>query len=208
MTQIKLNDGSKIIICNDFEQIITELKINIRPEFLRLFKPIGDEFLLDDTRKCIREAYIASEDIKTIVLYANKYRIEAQNALLAILEENPKNINFILLAKSKSILLTTIKSRLMVIDKRESVTYICDIDILNLNDKYIFELIDKYSKQDKNTIKEMMYGVWGQLIKSNIKFNISEQDVFYTSIRMLELNTKPIGVLSNFFLTLRKIIQN
>jgi len=53
----------------------------------------------------------------------------------------------------------------------------------------------------------MLYGVWQEIIKNNIKPNTIEQDVFNNSLLLLELNTKPISVLSDFFLTLQSLLK-
>ncbi len=202
-----LADTSQIVICNDFDGIIQELKTQIPAEFLRIIEPKSDEFLLDDAKKAIEEAYIASDKPKTIVLKANKYRLEAQNSLLKILEEQPKNIVFILLAKSKSVFLATIKSRLVAINLKHQEKHFCNIDIFALTHEYVLEQIDIYSKQSKTQIKQMFYGVWQEILKNNIKPNKVEQDVFNNSLLLLELNTKPVNVLSDFFLTLQKLMS-
>jgi len=207
MQALLLADTSKILICNDFDAIIQELKTQIPAEFLRIIEPKSDEFLLDDAKRAVEEAYIASDKPKTIVLKANKYRLEAQNSLLKILEEQPKNIIFILLAKSKSVFLATIKSRLVVVNLKHQEKHFCNIDIFNLTDEYVLEQIDIYSKKSKTEIKQMLYGVWQEIIKNNIKPNTIEQDVFNNSLLLLELNTKPISVLSDFFLTLQALLK-
>ena len=71
-----------------------------------------DEFLLAQATAVIKEAYIATSDKKYIILCAGTFRKEAQNSLLKVLEEPPKNIIFIIVTTAKSALLPTILSRL------------------------------------------------------------------------------------------------
>ena len=198
---------SQIIICNEFDEIIDELKSQISAEFLRIIEPKKDDFLLEDAKRAVEEAYIASDKTKTIVLKASKYRLEAQNSLLKILEEQPPNIVFILLAKSKSAFLATIKSRMHLTNLKQNGRFTCEIDLSNLTDNYILEQIEQYSKKSKTEIKQMFYGVWQEIIKNNIKPNTIEQDMFNNSLLLLELNTKPISVLSDFFLTLQSLLK-
>ncbi|EAI1568307.1 DNA polymerase III subunit delta', partial [Campylobacter jejuni] len=108
---------SKIIISEDFLGIKEEMINNFGIKKLRFFMP-QNEFLLDDARAVEKESYIAETEEKIIVLMADSYRIEAQNFLLKLLEEPPKNIKFLIVVPSKNLLLPTIKSRL-ICEKRK-----------------------------------------------------------------------------------------
>ncbi|WP_252400134.1 DNA polymerase III subunit delta', partial [Campylobacter jejuni] len=108
---------SKIIISEDFLGIKEEMINNFGIKKLRFFMP-QNEFLLDDARAVEKESYIAENEEKIIVLMADSYRIEAQNFLLKLLEEPPKNIKFLIVIPSKNLLLPTIKSRL-ICEKRK-----------------------------------------------------------------------------------------
>jgi DNA polymerase-3 subunit delta' len=72
------------------------------------------EFKVELAKEVIREAYIAEESPKYLILSALSYNIIVQNSLLKLLEEPPRNINFILIVKSKTALLPTIRSRLNI----------------------------------------------------------------------------------------------
>ena len=71
-------------------------------------------FKIEDARDAIYEARISSETQKYIILAASDFTFEAQNALLKVLEEPPKNTKFYLLTKRKNSLLDTALSRLSV----------------------------------------------------------------------------------------------
>ncbi|EKI0786693.1 DNA polymerase III subunit delta', partial [Campylobacter jejuni] len=94
---------SKIIISEDFLGIKEEMINNFGIKKLRFFMP-QNEFLLDDARAVEKESYIAETEEKIIVLMADSYRIEAQNFLLKLLEEPPKNIKFLIVVPSKNLL--------------------------------------------------------------------------------------------------------
>ena len=106
---------SKILISDDFEGIREELIAEFGINTLR-FMP--NEFLLEDARAVEKESYIAESSEKIIVLMAYSFRHEAQNFLLKLLEEPPKNIKFLIVVPSKNLLLPTIKSRL-ICEKRK-----------------------------------------------------------------------------------------
>ena len=90
---------SQIILTNDYES----LKENLINEFgiknLRFFE--NDDFKVEDAKAVISEAYIAENSTKFIVIKAEKFGDEAQNSLLKILEEPPRNMVFFIVASSK-----------------------------------------------------------------------------------------------------------
>ena len=57
-------------------------------------------------RRLFKEAYIAEIKPKILILGAKGYRVEAQNSLLKILEEPPRNIVFVLIAPTKTVFFT------------------------------------------------------------------------------------------------------
>ena len=195
---------SCILIVNDIESTVNEL-INKYPlHSTRIIKnEEKEEFLLVQATQAIKEAYIATSEKKYIFLCGSTFRKEAQNSLLKILEEPPKNVVFIIITNSKSSLLPTIYSRLPYKYLKKSVLKnesILDINKLDLKDIYNF-LKDnqKISKQEAKDIVESI------LIKVNnqrIKLSHKELDFFSKSIKLLELNSRPINVLTTLLLSL------
>ena len=195
---------SCILIVNDIESTVNEL-INKYPlHSTRIIKnEEKDEFQLAQATQAIKEAYISSNETKYIFLCGSTFRKEAQNSLLKILEEPPKNVVFIIITNSKSSLLPTIYSRLPYKYLKKSVLKnesILDINKLDLKDIYNF-LKDnqKISKQEAKDIVESI------LIKVNnqrIKLSHKELDFFSKSIKLLELNSRPINVLTTLLLSM------
>lgn len=134
---------SKIIISEDFLGIKEEMINNFGIKKLRFFMP-QNEFLLDDARAVEKESYIAETEEKIIVLMADSYRIEAQNFLLKLLEEPPKNIKFLIVVPSKNLLLPTIKSRL-ICEKRkvEKEVKKLDLDLKRMDLRMLFDFLQK-----------------------------------------------------------------
>ena len=197
-------DYSSILIVNDIEVTLAELLPNYPIHSTRIIKnEEKEEFLLIQATLAIKEAYIASSEKKYIFLCGSTFRKEAQNSLLKILEEPPKNVVFIIITNSKSSLLPTIYSRLPYKYLKKSVLKnesILDINKLDLKDIYNF-LKDnqKISKQEAKDIVESI------LIKVNnqrIKLSHKELDFFSKSIKLLELNSRPINVLTTRLLSL------
>ncbi len=73
-----------------------------------------EEFQIDDAQALIAQAHVASDVSRYFVAVAGGYNHYAQNALLKLLEEPPRNIHIVLIAPRKSIFLPTIRSRLPI----------------------------------------------------------------------------------------------
>ncbi|MPO20544.1 DNA polymerase III subunit delta', partial [Campylobacter jejuni] len=147
---------SKIIISEDFLGIKEEMINNFGIKKLRFFIP-QNEFLLDDARAVEKESYIAETEEKIIVLMADSYRIEAQNFLLKLLEEPPKNIKFLIVVPSKNLLLPTIKSRL-ICEKRkvEKEVKKLDLDLKRMDLRMLFDFLQKNENLDKNELMDQI----------------------------------------------------
>ncbi len=183
---------SKIVIHNDFESYIEELKSQIELHRLHIF--LKDEFKIEDAKEAIKEAFVASEEEKVIALLASKYNIYAQNALLKILEEPPKNVVFLLVSKVKSTFLPTILSRLPVEKRSKSEQEKIEFEKFDLQKLYD---LAKMPKPSKSQTKAILQGMLEYAIKKKFALNERELDYFAKAMELVELNTNP----SNLFIT-------
>ncbi len=95
--------NSSIFIVNSIEDSLNKFLAVYPTHQTRVIKnEEKDEFQIEQANKTLKEAYIASNETKYLFLCGATFRVEAQNALLKILEEPPKNIVFILLVSSKN----------------------------------------------------------------------------------------------------------
>ena len=108
---------SKIVITSDFEALKEEILGLYGVNSVRFF--FAEDFLLENAKEVAAEAYIAESEPKLLVLGAKNFRVEAQNSLLKIIEEPPKNIFFIIACESKNMLLPTVRSRLVTENRLE-----------------------------------------------------------------------------------------
>lgn len=201
---MKFIDYSSILIVNDIEVTLTELLPNYPIHSTRIIKnEEKEEFLLIQANQAIKEAYIASSEKKYIFLCGSTFRKEAQNSLLKILEEPPKNVVFIIITNSKSSLLPTIYSRLPYkylkksILKNESV-----LDINKLDLKDIYNFLKDNQKISKQEAKDIVESILMKVNNQKIKLSHKELDFFSKSIKLLELNSRPINVLTTLLLSL------
>ena len=197
-------DYSTILIVNDIETTLSDLLPNYPIHSTRIIKnEEKEEFLLIQANQAIKEAYIASSEKKYIFLCGSTFRKEAQNSLLKILEEPPKNVVFIIITNSKSSLLPTIYSRLPYKYLKKSVLKnesILDINKLDLKDIYNF--LKDNQKISKQEAKEIVESILMKVNNQKIKLSHKELDFFSKSIKLLELNSRPINVLTTLLLSL------
>ncbi|WP_206731654.1 DNA polymerase III subunit delta' [Aliarcobacter trophiarum] len=195
---------SSILIVNNVEESLSKILAIYPTHQTRVIKnEEKDEFQIEQANKALKEAYIASNETKYIFLCGATFRVEAQNALLKLLEEPPANIVFILLIASKNSLLPTIYSRLPYINLKKSIEKEdIELNIKKLDLKDIYSFIKNSQKITKNEAINMVETILIKANREKVKFNQKELDVFFKSIKLLELNSKPTTVLSYLLLSI------
>lgn len=196
---------SKIVITSDFEALKEEILGLYGVNSVRFF--FAEDFLLENAKEVAAEAYIAESEPKLLVLGAKNFRVEAQNSLLKIIEEPPKNIFFIIAATSKNMLLPTVRSRLVtenrLIKKQREKT---GLDYKRLELKEICAFIDEKSalerseKLGKNDLKELIAAIALEATAQGVKFSADELEYFFKAVRLAELNTKTHALLTPILL--------
>ena len=196
--------NSSIFIVNSIEDSLSKIIAVYPIHQTRVIKnEEKDEFQIEQANKTLKEAYIASNETKYLFLCGATFRVEAQNALLKILEEPPKNIVFILLVSSKNSLLPTIYSRLpyknlkKVVEKDD-----IELNIKKLDLKDIYTFIKNSQKITKDEAINIVETILIKANKENVKLNQKELDIFFKSIKLLELNSKPTTVLTYLLLSI------
>lgn len=196
--------NSSIFIVNSIEDSLSKILAVYPIHQTRVIKnEEKDEFQIEQANKTLKEAYIASNETKYLFLCGATFRVEAQNALLKILEEPPKNIVFILLVSSKNSLLPTIYSRLpyknlkKVVEKDD-----IELNIKKLDLKDIYTFIKNNQKITKDEAINIVETILIKANKENVKLNQKELDIFFKSIKLLELNSKPTTVLTYLLLSI------
>ncbi|EAH6039847.1 DNA polymerase III subunit delta' [Campylobacter coli] len=192
---------SKIIITDDFDGIRAELLKQFHSNSLRFIpKEVASEFLIDDAKAVEKESYITETSEKIIVLMANSFRIEAQNFLLKLLEEPPKNIKFLIVVPSKNLLLPTIKSRL-ICEKRNKIKAknTLNLELNKMDLKTLFEFLQENENLDKAELMEKIALIAEESVKFK-DFNADELEFFYESYELAKLNSKSSLILATLLL--------
>ena len=193
---------AKIVIAHDIQKAKEIVLSQIDSKLIKIYSK--DEFKVDDAKEVIQEAYIAESETKYIILVSSKYNTYAQNALLKLLEEPPRNIVFILIAKSKTSLLPTIRSRMQIQNyetTKEKTPLEIDLKLMDLNDIFLF--IKEHQYISKIELKELIQTIMQEaLLKHKIKLNENDMKTFEYALELAELNSRAQNILSLLLLTI------
>jgi len=185
-----------ILISTDIEKEFEKLKAEFQPN--RVIGFIEDVFKLEHAKAVVAEAYISESQTKYLILGSKSFGIEAQNSLLKLFEEPPRNIEFIIISPTKSNLLPTVRSRLPIV-KGEVLHDHTDFDInlSKIDFSEIFTFLKANARISKVEAKELLEAI---LYRATVvdKLILSEQqlDNFEKSYRLLELNSRPQSILA------------
>ncbi|MDY0238613.1 MAG: DNA polymerase III subunit delta' [Campylobacterales bacterium] len=194
---------SYIALVSDFDGFIEDLRAKHKKDSLKFF--IKDDFLIDDAKSVIKEAYISESFIKTLVLGAKNYNIYSQNSLLKILEEPPPNTKFILLATTKNALIPTIRSRVQIRDFRQkSNIEKIDLNFKKLDLKDIYEFTNKNKFINKEELKEKLQRVLVQALRDGVSLKEDDLELFSKLFVLANLNSRSSYILLTALLVIYK----
>ncbi|MDD2699503.1 MAG: DNA polymerase III subunit delta' [Arcobacteraceae bacterium] len=199
---------STILIVNDIEESLVKVISTLPKHDVRIIKNEEEgkrDFLILHAKQVVKEAYIASERLKYIILCGETFTVEAQNSLLKILEEPPKNTLFIIITNSKSGILKTIFSRLphhYLKTKKERMPAPIDLAKMELKDVYNF--LKTNQRITKGETKEIIESLLYSANEKRIKLTTKELESFSMAMKLCELNSRPINILTTLLLTLMR----
>ncbi len=197
---------STLFIVNSVQNAFMEISSTLPKHNVRVIQNEEEgktEFLQAHAQKAIKEAYIATSQTKYIFLCANSFRVEAQNSLLKVLEEPPSNIIFLIITASKNSILPTILSRVQVkYLKTKKVVEPINLNLQKLELKDVYTFLKQNQRVSKNDAKDIIESI---LYTINIqKINLTQKELhsFSTAMKLLELNSRPINVLTTLLLNI------
>jgi DNA polymerase-3 subunit delta' len=162
-----------------------------------------DDFLIENAKEVVREAYITESEQKVIVMISKSFNIFAQNSLLKILEEPPRNISFVLCAPSRMIFLPTIRSRLAIKTLKSDVQIQkSGFDLKKMGIHEIYSLISQKKFIEKEETKLLLQGILQEACEQDIKLNADELGLFEKLLHLAELNSKGSNLLLCALLTI------
>jgi DNA polymerase-3 subunit delta' len=171
------------------------------PKNIKLFMP--DDFFIENAKEVIKEAYITESEQKVIVMISKSFNLYAQNSLLKILEEPPRNISFILCAPSRMIFLPTIRSRLKIKTlESDTKPQKSGIDFKKMGVHEIYSLISKKRFTEKEETKSLLQGILEEACEQNIELDAEELGLFEKLLHLAELNSRSSNLLLCALLTI------
>jgi len=194
---------SQVIITQHPEDIILKLeRLTTKERVIKIVKE--DNFLVEDVKLAIEKAYIASSVTTIIILSAKEFSTIIQNRLLKVIEEPPEGVIFILIARSKSTILPTIRSRIPIEVLKESVEEeLCELDMKRLNLGIVYEFVKKHKRVSGRDAQILVERIFIEAIKSN-SFNLDYNtlELFDKAYRVLNVGSSTQFVLMTLLIKL------
>lgn len=197
---------SHILVCSDIDKAYEHVQEEYSEFRICPFLKEKDDFLLEDAKKVVKEAYIAEMKPKVLVLGAKGYRVETQNSLLKILEEPPRNIVFILIAPTKTVFLPTIRSRMGLKELKVDKQIVhSGLNLKNLCEKDIYEFVQANSRISRVELKDTIQMIVSEaVLEHGISFTEQELTHFSSILELAQLNSRPQNMLFTLLLTIMK----
>lgn len=190
------SNKSHILISTEIETEFERLSEELKPH--RVVGFIEDDFKLEHAKAVIAEAYISEAQTKFIVLGARNFNVVSQNSLLKVLEEPPKNIEFIIISPTKSNLLSTVRSRLPILKgKTTHIIGEIELNLSRVDYADIFALLKANARIKKSEAKTLIEVIYHRATVVDMLILSSAQlENFEKAYRLLELNSRPQSVLA------------
>ena len=193
------------IYSNSFATKLTEGKEDVPcPANIQRIAGEKKSFTLTEAKAVIGKAYLASEEKTVIILVADHFSTDVQNALLKVIEEPPKNKIFIFLTESKSAILPTVRSRLPItVLSEKSKEEDLGLDLSQLSLATVYEFIQSHKRTDAKKMKHIVEQVSKEAIASG-RFDLDNKtlSLFSSSFVALDMGSPAEFVLNTLLLKL------
>ena len=143
-----------------------------------------DNFTIDNVRSLTEKAYIMPQigDVQAIIVCVKTITLEAQHALLKILEEPPTTTVFVFCIPLSLFILPTVLSRFLSTDiyqeRKSDLTTFANFISLKVSDR-ILEISNKLSKKDIYWVDEIKTGLINYLAKNSSILNSDKLSHLY-----------------------------
>lgn len=203
--QLPLNNS--VLITDNLDSLLASVKQSVSVHNLRIFGEVNKQFTIDISRKVILESTVTSYDTKYIILLGISFNIPAQNSLLKLLEESPKNTIILILVSDKQQLLSTVISRLHIhyvkYNKYNLNMPTDTIDYLNMSDSKVTNLLLKHKRLKREDVAKIISDtIKIDGLTNRQSFTIAELDRLTNMLKLLNLNSNALNVFTAFLLIL------
>lgn len=195
---------SQVIVTSKIDETVAKLEAQRTHERIVKILEADKAFSVDDAKQVIEKAYMASEETTVIILSAKMFSPIVQNKLLKVIEEPPKNKEFILLTHSKATILDTIRSRLpisVLTEEKEEEDLALDLKQLSLSS--VYEFIQMHKRTDVKHMKNIVERIVKEAMISE-KYDLDEKtlSLFSNVYFALDMGSPPPFVLNALLLKL------
>jgi DNA polymerase-3 subunit delta' len=197
------HDSTKghILISTEIEAEFERLSNELKPS--RVVGFIEEDFKIEHAKAVVAEAYISESQTKYIILGSTNFNHVAQNSLLKVLEEPPRNIEFIIISPTKSNLLPTVRSRLPIL-KGDTIRSIVEIDLNLSRIDYaeVFAFLKANARIKKSEVKDLVEALYHRAtVVDMLILSFEQLENFDRAYRLLELNSRPQTVLAQILMS-------
>ena len=194
--QVHEKQKGHILISTDLNSELERLEEDLKP--YRIVKFVEESFKIEHAKAVLSEAYISESQTKYIILAALEFTDIAQNSLLKLLEEPPRNIEFIIISPTKSNLLPTIRSRLPILKVNAShVKVDIALSLARVDYGQAFSFLKENMRVKKNDAKDLVEALFYKAtVVDRLILTPVQLDNFDKAYRLLDLNARPQSVLA------------
>ncbi|CAI6149549.1 MAG: hypothetical protein SPLUMA2_SPLUMAMAG2_00841 [uncultured Sulfurimonas sp.] len=192
------NIKGHIIISDDIESEVSRLEDELKAFRVVKFIVLGEVFKLEHAKAVLAESYISESNTKYIILGASDLSDVAQNSLLKLLEEPPRNIEFIIISPTKSNLLATVRSRLPILKiNNHHIVHDLELNLARLDYKDVFSFLKENARVKKEEAKDLVQALFHRAtVVDMLILSPLQLDNFDKAYRLLSLNSRPQSVLA------------
>lgn len=210
---MQLPTNNSVLITDNLDSLLSSIKQSISVHNLKIFGEINKQFTIDISRKVILESIVSTYETKYILLLGLSFNIPAQNALLKLLEESPKNTIVLILVSNKQQLLPTVISR-MHIQYIKFNKYNLDIpkdiiDYLNISNIKLTQLLLKHKRIKREEVAKIITDtIKIDGLSNKQTFKSSELERLTNMLKLLNLNSNALNILTAFLMILNTKYNN
>ncbi len=199
--QARDSKKSHILISTEIEEEFERLKNELYPS--RVVGFLEEDFKIEHAKAVVAQAYISEASTKYIVMGAQNFNAVSQNSLLKVLEEPPRNIEFIIISPTKSNLLPTVRSRLPILKgKIVQKTVEIELNLARIDYSQIFAFLKENARVKKSDAKLLVEAIYRRAtVTDRLVLSSSQLDNFEKAYRLLELNSRPQSVLATLIMS-------
>ena len=187
-----------IVIASDIEAEVLRLEEELQPFRVVTFIVTDESFKIEHAKAVLAESYISESETKYIVIGASDLTDVAQNSLLKLLEEPPRNIEFIIISPTKSNLLATVRSRLPIL-KVETHAHVqnLEINLARLDYKDVFSFLKEHARVKKEDAKNLVEALFFRAtVVDKLILTPLQLENFDKAYRLINLNSRAQSVLA------------